>query len=156
MGDAAIRRTDSAARFIKAPPHVLYRAFVNADALAQWLPPLGMTAEIFAFQPRAGGALRMALNYEADGQRGKTEDNKDVVEGRFVELVENERIVWAVTFKSDDPSFAGEMKMTWSFAPAPGGTEVTIIAENVPPGISKEDHDAGLRSTLENLAAFIE
>jgi len=152
----SVARTDQASRLINAPPRAIYRAFVDAVALAKWLPPRGMTAEIFAFEPRPGGAFRMALTYEAAGQRGKTEDNRDVVEGRFVELVEGERIVWAVTFKSDDPSFAGEMKMTWSFAPAPGGTEVTIIAENVPPGISKEDHDAGLRSTLENLAAFIE
>ena len=79
-----------------------------------------------------------------------------MVEGRFGELVEDERIVWAVTFHSDDPSYAGEMKMTWSFVPVSGGTDVTITAENVPPGISKEDHDAGLRSTLENLAVFVE
>jgi hypothetical protein len=66
------------------------------------------------------------------------------------------RDVISLSFQSDDPAFAGEMRMTWSLSPAVGGTEVWIIAENVPPGISKESHDVGLRSTLENLARFVE
>jgi len=61
MGDAAIRRTDRASRLIKASPRAVYRAFVDPAAVAKWLPPKGMTAEIFAFEPRAGGAFRMAL-----------------------------------------------------------------------------------------------
>jgi hypothetical protein len=61
-----------------------------------------------------------------------------------------------VEFESDDPAFAGTMKMTWSLAPVAEGTEVTVVCENVPNGIRKEDHDTGLRSTLENLASFTE
>ena len=100
----------------------------------------------------------MALTYvEGDRSiRGKTSQDADVVEGRFVELVPDERIIQLVTFESDDPAFAGEMKMTWSVLPAPGGAKVTITCENVPPGIRREDHDTGLRSTLNNLAAFVE
>lgn len=99
----------------------------------------------------------MALTYSGDHpSTGKTSADTDVVEGRFAELVENERLVQIVTFDTDDSLFGGEMRMTWKLASAPGGTEVSIIAENVPPGISKTDHDAGLRSTLENLARFFE
>ncbi|MDZ5696808.1 SRPBCC family protein [Chelativorans sp. M5D2P16] len=150
-------RTDRASRLIKVPPHAVHRAFMDPAALARWLPPTGMAAEISAFEPRAGGAFRMALTYEnpAPSLRGKTTESTDVVEGRFLELVENERIVQAVTFRSDDPAFAGEMRMTWSLAPVPGGTEVTVTAENVPPGISREDHEAGLNATLANFAAFL-
>ncbi|WP_274426863.1 SRPBCC family protein [Chelativorans sp. YIM 93263] len=158
MAGNGTKRTDRASLLIKASPRATYRAFVSPDALVEWLPPTGMKGEIFAFEPRAGGAFRIALIYEAPdpSRAGKTSDDTDIVEGRFVELVENERIVQAITFEADDPAFAGEMTMTWSLIAVPGGTEVTITAKNVPTGISKEDHDAGLNSTLANLAAFVE
>lgn len=73
-----------------------------------------------------------------------------------MELIPNQRMVQTVVFESDDPAFAGEMRMTWTLAPVPGGTNVTVRCENVPAGIGHEDHQAGLRSTLENLAAFTE
>ena len=87
---------------------------------------------------------------------GKTSEHSDVVEGKFLELVPDERVVQLVEFESENPAFVGAMTMTWSLAAVPGGTEVTILCENVPEGIRQEDHDAGLRSTLENLAAFTE
>lgn len=150
-------RTDSATRFIAASADVIYRAFVDPAAWPQWLPPNGMMGEIYEFDARAGGVYRMALTYAGDHPNaGKTFDDTDVVEGRFTELVPNDRVVQIVTFQSDDPAFAGEMRMTWSLSPAAGGTDVSIVAENVPSGISKADHDVGLRSTLENLARFVE
>ncbi|HTV70093.1 MAG TPA: SRPBCC family protein [Rhizobiaceae bacterium] len=148
-------RTDTCSRLIKAPAQKIYRAFTDPDAWVKWLPPEGMTGKMHHFDPRPGGTYRMTLTYAAAGA-GKSSDDTDVVEGTFVELVPNERVVQEVVFDSDDPAFAGTMTMSWSLAPVAGGTEVEIIAENVPPGISKEDHDAGLRSTLENLAAFVE
>ncbi|MFG7488866.1 SRPBCC family protein [Methylorubrum rhodesianum] len=150
-------RTDSATRFIAASTDVIYHAFVDPATWTQWLPPDGMTGEIYEFDARPGGSYRMTLTYRGDHPNaGKTSDDADVVEGRFAELVPNDRVVQIVTFQSDDPAFAGEMRMTWRLSPADGGTEVSIIAENVPTGISKEDHDIGLRSTLENLAKFVE
>lgn len=99
----------------------------------------------------------MALTYEgAEHTPGKSSEHADVVEGRFVELVPNVRVVQLIDFESDDPEFAGTMKMTWSLARVPTGTEVSISCENVPDGISKEDHAVGLASSLENLAAFVE
>lgn len=150
------RRTDSASRVIAASPLTIYRAFVDPDAWLQWLPPEGMTGHIYEFDARPGGAYRMALTYHGKDHpnAGKTSDDTDVVQGRFVELIPNERIVQLVNFESEDPAFAGEMRMTWRLSPAAGGTEVSIICENVPEGARKEDHDAGLRSTLENLAKF--
>lgn len=149
-------RTDTASRIVEAPPSAVYRAFIDPAALAAWLPPKGMHASIDAFDPRAGGAYRMTLRYEEpSGVHGKTSDDSDVVEGRFVELVPDERIVQAVTFESDDPAFAGEMTMRWLLDPVPEGTRVSIVCENVPAGISAEDHQTGLASTLENLAAHL-
>ena len=99
----------------------------------------------------------MALTYRGDHPNaGKSSENTDVVEGQFAELVPNERVVQLVTFQSNDPAFAGEMRMTWNLSQAVGGTDVSIIAENVPTGISKADHDVGMRSTLDQLARFVE
>lgn len=158
MTNATAKRTDSASKVIKASPQAIYRAFVDPQALVSWLPPHGMTAEIGVFEPRAGGSYQMTLAYrEPDpAAPGKTSENTDVVRGRFLELVPDERVVQLVEFESDDPAFAGEIRMTWSLAPMPEGTLVTIVCENVPEGIRKEDHDAGLQSSLENLAAYVE
>jgi uncharacterized protein YndB with AHSA1/START domain len=99
----------------------------------------------------------MVLTYERAGHTpGKSSEHSDVVEGRFVELVPNVRVVQEIDFESDDPAFAGTMRMIWSLVPVAGGTEVAIACENVPEGVSKEDHAVGLKSSLENLAAFVE
>lgn len=150
------RRIDMASRVLRASPQTIYKALLDPDAVAAWRPPNGMTGKIYAFDPRAGGMFRMALVYDDQTARGKTDGHQDVVEGRFQELVPNERVVEVVTFESDDPAFAAEMTITTSLAPVPGGTEVTITCENVPRGINAEDHQVGLASTLANLAAFTE
>ena len=150
-------RTDTASRLVKASPGAIYNAFVDPAALARWLPPKGMRAKIERFEPRPGGSYRMVLTYDDPaGAPGKASVDSDIVEGRFVALEPRERIVWKVGFVSDNPAFAGTMTMSWRFKEVRDGTEVTILCENVPAGIGKEDHDAGLRSTLENLARFIE
>lgn len=154
MTEAGARK-DVASRVIKAPPEKIYHAFTDPDAWVKWLPPSGMTGEVHHFDPRPGGTYRMTLTYMTPGA-GKASENTDVVEGTFVAFEPNKRVVQQVVFESDDPAFAGTMTMDWSLAVVAAGTEVTILAENVPSGISKADHDAGLRSTLENLAAFVE
>lgn len=150
------RRTDTASRVIAASPEAVYRAFLEPEAWAKWLPPEGMTGQLLEFEARVGGRYKMALTFSDRSARGKTSDNTDVVEGRFIEIVPQQRVVHLFIFNSDDPSFAGEMRMTWSLSPMSNGTNVSIVCENVPDGISKEDHDTGLRSTLENLAKFLE
>ncbi|RXT43699.1 ATPase [Bosea sp. Tri-44] len=150
-------RIDTASRLVKASPGAVYNAFADSAALSKWLPPKGMRAKIERFEPHPGGSYRMVLTYDDPaGAPGKASADSDIVEGRFVALVPGERIVWEVGFVSDDPALAGTMTMTWRFKEVRDGTEVTILCENVPAGIAKEDHDAGLRSTLENLARFIE
>jgi len=152
------KRTDSAFRVIKASPQKIYQAFVNPADLVSWLPPKGMKGQILAFDARAGGAFQMSLTYlEPDhSTQGKTSEHTDVVTGKFLELVPNERIVQLIEFQSENPAFAGEMIMTWTFTAVPEGTAAAIVCENVPVGIRKEDHDVGLRSSLENLAGYTE
>lgn len=152
------KRTDSASRIIRSSPREIYQAFVDPEALASWLAPKNMTAQIHTFDARAGGVYRMTLAYDRSDHRtpGKTSEHADVVQGRFLELIPDQRIVQLVAFESKDPAFAGAMTMTWTLTAVPEGAEVAILCENVPEGIKREDHDAGLRSTLENLAAFVE
>jgi hypothetical protein len=71
-------------------------------------------------------------------------------------LISDERNVQLIEFETEDATFAGAMTMTWTLTVVPEGTEVTIICENVPYAIRQEDHDEGMKSTLENLAAFTE
>ncbi|PMB10823.1 ATPase [Fischerella thermalis CCMEE 5273] len=151
-------RMDRASRVIMASPRTIYRAFLDPEALVSWLPPEGMKGHVYEFDARVGGDYRMSLTYvEADHSAlGKTSENTDVVQGRFIELIPNERVVQLVEFESEDSAFAGRMRMTWALAAVQEGTEVSIICEDVPEGIRQEDHVAALRSTLENLANFIE
>ena len=148
-------RIDRASRIIRASPHAIYRAYLDADAIAAWRPPEGMTAEIYAFDPRQGGVYRIAFIYAGEGQ-GKSSEKADVFEGCFIELIADRKIVERVVFKSDDPQFAGAMTITTTLTPAPGGTAVVVAAQDVPAGITPEDHQAGMDSSLANLAVFVE
>lgn len=151
------KRVDTASRLIRASASTIYQAFATADAMKAWLPPRGMTATMLAFTFREGGMYRMRLTYnEPQHTPGKTSEDADEVEVRFVKLVPHERIEQAVTFESDDAAFSGEMRIAWILEPAQNGTIVTVRCEDVPVGIGAEDHQAGLKSTLSNLAAFVE
>jgi uncharacterized protein YndB with AHSA1/START domain len=151
------KRVDTASKLIRASATVIYKAFATPDAQETWLPPQGMTGNMVAFSFREGGTYRLRLIYnESQHAPGKTSDNADEVEVRFVKLVPAERIEQLVTFNSDDAAFGGQMRMTWLLEPAEDGTLVTVRCEDVPIGIRPEDHQAGLKSTLENLAEFAE
>lgn len=150
-------RSHSAARFIAAPLRQIFQTLLDPDAVAVWQPPAGMTAQIFQFEPRPGGAIHMALIYAGDHPvPGKISEHADVVRGRFVEIVPNVRVVQQVEFESDDPAFAEAMTVTTGLEAAQGGTKVTIRCENVPAGVSENDHIEGIASTLKNLAAYVE
>jgi uncharacterized protein YndB with AHSA1/START domain len=122
-----------------------------------WLPPEGMSGRALQFEACPGGSYRIELTLEGEGNShsGKTTARTDIASGRFLELVPGERIVQSVEFESTDSAFAGTMLMTWTLDGADAGTRVTVAAENVPAGISAEDHQAGLASSLANLARFV-
>jgi uncharacterized protein YndB with AHSA1/START domain len=150
-------RTDRASRVIAAPPGRVWAALVDPEALMAWLPPGEMTGRFERFDARPGGSYRMVLTYpDTSGAPGKATPESDIVEARFVDFVPGERVVQAVDFVSDDPSYAGTMTMTWQVTAVDAGTRVDIVAEDVPDGISAVDHAAGLASSLTNLAAYVE
>lgn len=152
-----VARTDSASRVIGAAPERVFAALVDADALAHWLPPRGMSGRFERFDARPGGSYRLVLTYKTGSSgSGKATPDSDVVEARFVDIVPNVRVVQAVDFVSDDPAFAGTMTMTWELSVENNRTRVEITADDVPSGIGPEDHVAGMESTLANLAAYVE
>jgi uncharacterized protein YndB with AHSA1/START domain len=150
-------RTDRASRVVAAAPDRVFAALVDPDALVAWLPPDGMSGRFEHFDARPGGSYRLILTYaDPSGAPGKATADSDVVEGRFVDIVPGARVVQAADFVSDDPAYAGTMTMTWAVAAVDGGTRVDIRADDVPDGISAEDHAVGLASSLANLAAYVE
>jgi uncharacterized protein YndB with AHSA1/START domain len=150
-------RTDTGSRVIAAPPERVFAALVDPEALTTWLPPDGMRARFERFDARPGGSYRMVLTYDdASAAMGKASADSDIVEARFVEITPGVRVVQTVDFVADDPAYAGTMTMTWALTAVDGGTRVEIRADDVPAGISAEDHAAGLASSLANLAAYLE
>lgn len=132
---------------------------VDPLALTHWLPPSGMTARFEHFDGRSGGSYRLVLTYGDPGTgSGKATPDSDVVEARFIEITPKVRIVQAVEFVSDDPAFCGTMTMTmtWELHAEGSDTRVEFRADDVPVGVSPEDHAVGLESSLANLAAFVD
>ncbi|MFJ7586779.1 SRPBCC family protein [Streptomyces sp. NPDC097617] len=151
-------RTDRGSRVIAAPPTAVYAALLDRRALEAWLPPDGMRGRIERWDPRPGGGFRMVLTYldRAEGGLGKTSEATDVVEVAFADLVPARRVVQRAVFEADDPVYAGTMTMTWYLAAVGGGSEVTVTAEDVPPGIDRAAHEAGIASSLAHLASYVE
>lgn len=147
-------RTDEATATIGASSVRVYKALADPAALERWLPPDGMTGRVESYDLREGGTSRIVLSYGGD-EAGKAGDGTDVVEGTFVEITPGVRIVQDFDFVSDDPAFAGTMRMTWEVAARGAASDVVFRAENVPSGISEEDHRAGLQASLRNLAEYV-
>ncbi|WP_240377649.1 SRPBCC domain-containing protein [Arachidicoccus soli] len=121
--------------------------------MEKWRAPKGMKCVIYEFDSQPGGIYRMTLKYTgAHETAGKSSENEDMVKGRFLEMVPNNYVVEEVEFPSDDPEYAGLMKVKTQIDPVPEGSLVTFVCMNVPAGITKEDHEKGLSSTLQNLA----
>jgi len=148
--------TDVGRATVEATSDVVFAALVDAEARIVWLPPAGMSARFDWFDPRPGGGYRMTLAYDDEATRGKTVQNTDVVEVRFIALDAPRRLVEEVDFISDDPDFAGTMTMTWTLEPIDGGTLVSITATGVPDGISSVEHVTAFASTLSDLGRYLE
>lgn len=150
-------RTDRASLLVHADADRVFAALADQEALTQWLPPKDMTARFERFDMRTGGSYRLVLTYrESSGGAGKTSTDEDVAEVRIARLDPGERIVQEVDFESDDPAFAGTMRMEWRVRAGSDGTTVEIEASDVPDGIRADEHAEGITSSLANLAAYLE
>lgn len=150
-------RTDRASLLIHVDPSEVFTALTSREALLAWLPPRGMHGRFERFDMRQGGSYRIELTYDDPSDTsGKTSTHSDVSEVRIVQLVPGKRIVQEVDFESDDPAFRGTMQMEWNLHGVDDGTEMEVVARDVPVGIRARDHALGIMSSLANLAGYLE
>jgi uncharacterized protein YndB with AHSA1/START domain len=134
-------------RVLPTRPEKVYRAFIEADALAKWLPPNGFTCTVHHLEAKVGGRFKMSF-------RNFTTGDGHSFGGEFVELVPHERLRY--TEKFDDPNLAGEMVVTVALKKVSVGTELHIVQEGVPDAIPVEACYLGWQESLRNLARLVE
>ena len=132
---------------LRAPPERIYRAFLDADALAKWLPPNGFTGNVHHLRAEVGGTFRMSFTNFTTG-------HGHAFGGEYLELVPNERI--SHTDKFDDPNLPGTMRTTVSLKKLPWGTELDIVQEGIPDAIPVESCYLGWQESLALLALLVE
>ncbi|MQA62873.1 MAG: hypothetical protein GEU86_15590 [Actinophytocola sp.] len=148
--------TTRVSRHLKAPRESVYRALIDAEAVARWKVPATMTCHVHSFDGREGGTFRISLTYDEPDAVGKTSAHTDTYHGRFVKLVPNELVVEVDELETDDPDLRGEMTITMSLTDADGGTELVAVHDGLPSGVSVAANEVGWRESLARLAALVE
>ena len=134
-------------RVLKASPEKVYRAFVQPNAIASWLPPYGFLCTVHEMNAQAGGTFRMSFHNFSTG-------NGHSFGGTYIELTENEFLKY--TDKFDDPNLPGEMTTSVWLKKVLVGTEIKILQEGIPPVIPTEMCYLGWQESLEKLAKLVE
>jgi uncharacterized protein YndB with AHSA1/START domain len=134
-------------RVLRAPPERIYRAFLDADAMAKWLPPNGFTGKVHQMDAAVGGSYRMSFTHFGSG-------HSHAFGGRYLELKPGERLRYSAVF--DDPNLPGEMQTTVSLAAVSCGTEVGIVQEGIPAVIPVESCYLGWQESLVLLGKLVE
>ena len=134
-------------RVLKAPPERIYRAFLDAEAMAKWLPPHGFTGKVHHLDAKVGGTYKMSFKNFSSG-------NSHSFGGSYLELVPNERI--RHTDKFDDPNLPGEMQVTVTLKAVSCGTELNIVQEGIPSAIPVEMCYLGWQESLKLLGQLVE
>jgi uncharacterized protein YndB with AHSA1/START domain len=134
-------------RVLASKPEKVYRAFIEPDAMAKWLPPNGFTGTVHHSEPKAGGSYRMSF-------RNFTTGHSHSFGGTYVELVPGERLRY--TDKFEDPNLPGEILVTVTLKKVSMGTEVHIVQEGLPDVIPVEACYLGWQESLRNLARLVE
>ena len=134
-------------RVLTAPASRIYKAFLDPDAMAKWLPPHGFTGKVHAMDARVGGRYRMSFTNFSTG-------HSHDFGGEYLELVENERIVH--TDKFDDANLPGEMRVTIALKPVLVGTELSIEQSGIPDAIPVEACYLGWQESLQLLAQLVQ
>lgn len=134
-------------RVLAAKPEKVYRAFLEPDAVAKWLPPNGFTCTVHHMDAKIGGSHRMSF-------RNFTTGHSHAFGGKYIELIPNERLRY--TDKFEDPNLPGEMEVTVILKAVSVGTEVNIVQQRVPDVIPLEGCYLGWQESLRNLARLVE
>ena len=142
-----MRNTVQFHRVLRAAPEKVYRAFLDADAMAKWLPPNGFTGKVHHMDARVGGTYKMSFTNFGTGRSHS-------FGGEYLELVPHERICHTDRF--DDPNLPGEMKTTIALKKVSCGTELNIVQEGLPDVIPPEAWYLGWQESLTLLAQLVE
>ena len=134
-------------RVLRATPERVYRAFLDADAMAKWLPPNGFTGKVHQLEAKVGGAHRMSFTNFTTGRSHS-------FGGTYLELVPHERLRYTDRF--DDPNLPGEMQVTVTLKPVSVGTELHVVQEGIPEAIPPEACYLGWQESLMLLAKLVE
>ena len=134
-------------RVLKSTPDRVYRAFLNADAMAKWLPPFGFIGKVHQMDAKVGGAYRMSFTNFTTG-------DSHSFGGEYLELVPNERLRYTATF--DDPNLPGQMQTTVTLREVFCGVELTVVQEGIPAVIPTEACYLGWQESLVLLAQLVE
>lgn len=134
-------------RVLRAPPERVYRAFLDADAMAKWIPPHGFTCTVHHMDAKVGGTFRMSFTNFTSGHGHS-------FGGEYLELVPHERIRY--TDKFDDPNLPGEIQVTVALKTVSCGTEINIVQEGLPEVIPLEMCYLGWQESLAQLATLVE
>ncbi|MCQ8835153.1 SRPBCC domain-containing protein [Streptomyces malaysiensis] len=144
-------------RRVNAPRPAVYRALLDASAIATWRVPDGMTCRVHEFEPREGGAFRISLSYDDPAGTGKSGAHTDTYHGRFTRLVPDEQVVEVSEFETTDAALRSTMTITTTLTDAEGGgTDVLIVHEGIPDVVPVADNELGTRMSLDKLAALVE
>jgi uncharacterized protein YndB with AHSA1/START domain len=141
---------------VSASRSIVYRALLDASAIAMWRAPAGMSSYVHEFDAREGGSFRISLMYDPPGGAGKSAPGIDTYHGYFMKLVPNEQVVGVFEFENVDPALRGTMRMTTTLADAGGGTDVLVVHEGIPDSVPAADNELGTRMALAKLAQFVE
>jgi uncharacterized protein YndB with AHSA1/START domain len=114
-----------------------------------------MTCQVEAFDAQEGGSFRLSLTHDAPSV-GMTAARTHTYQGRFAKLVPDEQVVEVIEFETADPALRGQQRITTTLRDVEGGTEVIVEHEGVPPGVSVEDNELGMRMSLAKLAQLVE
>ncbi|MCC6676936.1 MAG: SRPBCC family protein [Phycisphaerales bacterium] len=134
-------------RVMKCPPDPLYRAFIDPKAMVKWLPPYGFVGEVHSMDARAGGSYRMSFTNFNTGQ-------SHTFGGKYLEMRPGELLRYIDKF--EDPGLPGEMTVTVKFRAVMGGTELSIVQENIPAAIPSDMCYLGWQESLMQLANVVE
>lgn len=141
---------------VAAPPAAVYRALVDAEAVAVWRTPDGMRGHVHTFEAREGGRFRVSLTYDTATGTGKSDAHTDTYSGTFVRLVADELVVEESVFETGDPALRTTMTLTTTLTPAGGGTDVLLVHTGVPDAVPPADNETGTRMALAHLARYVE
>lgn len=141
---------------VNAPRSAVYHALLDAESVATWMVPTGMSSKIHMFEPHEGGRFRISLTYDDPQRSGKTTASTDTYHGTFVKLVPDEQVVQLIEFETLDPMMKGEMTVTLTLSDSAAGTELRATHDNLPPGVPPADNELGWRISLDKLAKLVE